>query len=112
MFVLSWAVMHEIDEQSPLGSVDWDKPLGGDLISIVVTLMGHDGTYGQTIYARHIYYPDDIRVNQRFEDVISQLPDGRLMIDYGKFHDTLPDAAAMETLGLSDPKKNGDPSED
>jgi hypothetical protein len=46
------------------------------------------------VYARHLYYPEDIRVDHRFVDVISQLPDGRFMIDYGKFHDTVPDAEA------------------
>ncbi|MEM9071286.1 MAG: low temperature requirement protein A [Myxococcota bacterium] len=90
MFVLSWAVFHEIDEESPLCDVNWEDP-EESLMGIIITLTGHDGTYGQTIYARHMYYAEDLRVGHRFVDVISQLDDGRLMIDYTKFHDTLSD---------------------
>jgi len=87
LFAVSWTIMHVIDDDSPLADVNWDRP-GDDIIALVVTLLGHDGTYGQTVYARKIYYAEDIRPNHRFVDVISQLPDGRLMIDYEKFHDT------------------------
>jgi hypothetical protein len=55
---------------------------------IVCTLMGHDGTYGTTTYARKIYYPEEIRFGHRFVDVISDLPDGRLAVDYDKFSET------------------------
>ena len=43
---------------------------------------------GQTIQARHIYYPKDVRVGRHFEDVRTELDDGRLMIDYERFHHT------------------------
>ncbi|MEZ4224841.1 MAG: low temperature requirement protein A [Polyangiaceae bacterium] len=92
MFLLSWSIMHVIDEQSPLFGMDFDNP-NLPITSVVVTLMAHDGTYGQTIYARHVYAPEDIRLRHHFVDVISELEDGRLMIDYGRFHDTEPDAA-------------------
>ncbi len=91
MFAMSWSIFHEIDEDSPLYDVDWDKP-EEQLMMFVATLMGHDGTYGQTTFARHTYYPEDVRVNHRYADVISQLEDGRMMVDYHKFHDTVPDA--------------------
>lgn len=90
MFILTWLALHEIDEQSPAASVDWEHP-EQHLVSLVVTLIGHDGTYGQTIYARHVYYAEDIRVGHRFVDVIHELEDGRVMIDYTHFHDTIPD---------------------
>lgn len=92
IFILSWQVMHEIDDQSPLAAVDWYHP-EEHILSVIVTLTGHDGTYGQTIYARHVYYPEHIRPNERFVDIISQLEDGRLMVDYTRFHDTVPDEA-------------------
>jgi len=59
------------------------------LIGLTVTLIGHDGTYNQTIYARHLYGVEDVRVGHRFVDVISQLPDGRMAVDYTRFHDTV-----------------------
>ena len=88
MFTLSWTVIHEIDEESPLRDVDWDDP-HNHLVIVIATMIGHDGTYGQTTFARHIYQPDEILVGQRFVDVLSQLEDGRLMVDLTKFHDTV-----------------------
>lgn len=91
-FQMTWSVMHVIDDDSPLKDVDWNHP-GQHLIMVAAILMGHDGTYGQTVYARHTYTPADIRANHRFIDVISQLPDGRMLIDYDKFHLTEPESA-------------------
>ncbi len=93
MFVLTWAVMHEIDETSPLHDIDWGRR-EEHLISIVATMMGHDGTYNQTTYARKTYFPEDIKVGERFVDVFHQLEDGRLMLDYNDFHRTMPDEQA------------------
>ena len=88
-FSLSWTVIHKIDKNSPLYKVDLNSK-NSPIIAILATLTGHDGTYGQTIYARNTYYLDDIRENVRFKDVLSQLPDGRIMIDFEKFHQIVP----------------------
>lgn len=99
MFVLSWVVMHVIDEESPLADVDWTQP-ERDLLLFVATLVGHDGTYGQTVYARKVYYPEDLRVGHRFVDILSSSEDGRLTIDFSKFDDTVEDdQAASSTNG-------------
>ena len=84
LFTMSWTIMHEIDEDSPL----FNKDIIGDpsIITFIVTLTGHDGTYGQTIYARHMYNSSDIEKDVQFVDVISQMPDGRFMVDYSKFN--------------------------
>jgi inward rectifier potassium channel len=89
LFALSWTIMHEIGPESPLAGIDWDDP--DDVVAIIATVMGHDGTYGQTVYARRTYYPEEIRVHHRFVDVLSRLADGRMQIDYGLFHDTVPE---------------------
>jgi low temperature requirement protein LtrA len=88
MFGLTWTVFHVIDETSPLADVSFDQ--NSAMLGLVMTLMGHDGTYGQTIYARNIYDVADIRPDHHYVDVMSQLPDGRLVIDLGRFHDTVP----------------------
>lgn len=90
-FSMTWVIMHTIDESSPLWNCDLEEH-GGKIITFIVTLIGHDGTYGQTVHARTFYEPDAILPDRHFVDVISQLPDDRLMIDYTKFHDTLSDA--------------------
>ena len=90
IFTLSWTITHIIDDKSPLADVDWDHP-EDHLMVITATMVGHDATYAQTTHARHMYYPEDIHLDHRFIDVISQLPDGRLMIDYTAFHNVEPD---------------------
>ncbi|MEM7133974.1 MAG: low temperature requirement protein A [Chloroflexota bacterium] len=90
IFSMSWLLQHVIDEDSPLHGVDWDQP-ENQIMLIICSMLGHDATYGQTIHARHIYHADQVLTGRRFVDVISQLPDGRMLIDYEKFHDTVPD---------------------
>lgn len=101
IFMMTWTILHVIDEKSPLYGVDLRAT--DPFIGVVAILSGHDGTYGQTVHARHFYRPEDLRVDHRFVDVISQLEDGRMMIDYTRFHDTtaeqrtsLPEEAADE----------------
>mgnify|MGYP000412459091 CR=1 FL=1 len=98
LFTLSWTVIHTIDENSPLNDYDLDKLSEEDIV-LIVTLTGHDGTYGQTIYARHLYSSKDIQKDRKFSDIISLLPDGRFMIDYSRFHDT-------EALANQEPDTN------
>ena len=102
IFSLSWTVMHEIDDDSPLTDIDWSDP-GEHVLSIVCTLLGHDATYGQTTHARHLYMPEDIVPNARFVDVISELEDGRLMMDYTKFHDVIDESGQTEEAGSEEP---------
>ena len=93
IFALSWAVLHVIDEDSPLHGVTAED-LPEHLVTMVVTLTGYDSTYAQQTHGRKIYYPEDFRFNHRFVDVISNLDDGRIMVDYDVFHATVPDSEA------------------
>ena len=90
MFAISWTVIHEIDDESPLYGVDLSDPRA-PLQAIIASMTGHDATYAQTTHARHIFYPESIREGYRQVDVISTLDDGRLRVDYAKFHDVVPD---------------------
>jgi len=90
MFTLTWSVFHPLDEDSPLFGLN-ETHCDEQLITLIVTLTGHDSTYGQTVYARHLYFPEDFRWNARFVDVLDRMPDGRMVIDYDRFHDTTPD---------------------
>lgn len=108
LFALSWTIMHEIDDDSPLAGIDWNDP--DNLIAIIATLVGHDGTYGQTVYARRTYYPDQIRAGHRFVDVISRMSDGRMQIDYGRFHDTEPEDESRDT-SADDARDDAEPAD-
>jgi low temperature requirement protein LtrA len=90
LFTLSWTVMHEFGDASPLiglTAANCDERI----VAVVVTMTGYDSTYAQMTHARHMYSPEDIRFDHRFVDVISTLDDGRMLVDYDRFHQTIPD---------------------
>ncbi len=89
MFALSWSVMHRLEGTSPLAGLARGEAPDG-LRAIICTLTGHDATYGQTTHARHIYAPDSIRFDESFVDMIGTLPDGRMLVDFTRIHDTRP----------------------
>ncbi len=89
VFALSWLVIHIIDPESPLYG-ETHQSICEKRMRFIVTMTGLDGTFSQQVHARHIYESPDLLWNHTFVDVISDLPDGRLKFDYGKFHDTKP----------------------
>jgi inward rectifier potassium channel len=89
LFTLTWTAIHPIVETSPLFGRDVEQ-LRAARASIIVSLMGYDETFSQTVHARHSYEVDDIRWDVNFEDILLELPDGRRAIDYSKFHDVKP----------------------
>lgn len=89
IFALSWTVMHEIDESSPLYGAT-PELLAEAETDIVATLTGIDETASQTVHARHYYVTDEILWNMRFVDIFSRKPDGRRLLDFTRFHDVTP----------------------
>ncbi|HJL16876.1 MAG TPA: ion channel [Sandaracinaceae bacterium LLY-WYZ-13_1] len=92
-FLLSWQVFHPITEDSPLYGMSRQAMVEGD-VRFSVALTGLDGTFAQTIHARHIYWAEDVRVGHRFVDVIEDLGDGRSRMDFRLFHRTEPEPAS------------------
>lgn len=86
VFMLTWQVMHPIDELSPLLGETTDS-LNARQAQIIVVVKGLDETFAQTIHARTAYNPDQIVWGARFADVMLRDDDGRLLIDYAHFHD-------------------------
>jgi len=85
---LSWTLFHVIDENSQLFNPDADD-LKAASVALVVVVTGYDVVAAQTIHARKSYDHTDIRFGQRYADILENLDDGRIRIDYGKFHDTV-----------------------
>jgi len=86
VFILTWQVMHRIDETSPLFG-QTTQSLQESRAEIVVILKGMDETFAQTIHARASYTPEEIVWGARLVDIFSRNPDGRPVIDYTRFHD-------------------------
>ena len=85
---LSWTLYHVIGEHSPLHGLK-----AGDLeaasVSLVVVVSGYDVVAAQTVHARKSYDHPDIRFGRRYADILDTAEDGRLRVDYGRFHETL-----------------------
>lgn len=87
LFQMSWLLLHPLDDKSPLHGYTL-KRISEENIRLIVSVTAHDGSVGQTVYARYIYGPKDFRFGQRFVDVIESLGDRRFRVNYRKFHDT------------------------
>ncbi len=103
-FLLTWTVMHHIGPQSPLYGATLESLHAQD-VEIVITLTGLDENLGQTIYARHSYIPEELVFAARFDDVIRADPQepGRRLLDYTRFHTTVPAPLSWAKLGLKPP---------
>lgn len=95
LFALTWAIMHVIDESSPLYGETLET-MDEEGLQLIVVLSGVDETFAQRIHARYAYLPEDILWDKRFADVIIYDEDGRRIIDYGRFHE-------VEDFAWSDP---------
>jgi inward rectifier potassium channel len=85
---LTWTLFHVLDENSPLYALDADAMKEAS-VSLVLVVSGYDVVAAQTIHARKTYDHTDIRFGQRYADILEELDNGRVRIDYSKFHDTV-----------------------
>ena len=86
---MTFTVMHAIDPTSPLANATASS-LATEAVEIVVTVTGLDETLSQPVHARTSYLAHEVLWGRRFADVFTQTTDGRLAIDYRRFHDTEP----------------------
>lgn len=85
---LSWTLYHVIDEQSPLhGQTAEDLEACGVVLVVVVT--GYDVVAAQSVHGRKSYNHAEILFGHRYADILTEMDDGRVRIDYSKFHDTV-----------------------
>jgi inward rectifier potassium channel len=85
---LSWTLYHVLDENSPLyGQTPED--LSACNVSLVAVVSGYDVVAAQTIHARRPYDHSDIVFGHTYADILGTLEDGRVRIDYSRFHDTV-----------------------
>jgi inward rectifier potassium channel len=90
IFVLSWMLFHVIDKDSPLYRLTASDLTESDAL-LVLNVGGVDESSAQQLYARHVYSWRDIRWQHRYKDITSVSPQGRFLVDYTKFHQTVPE---------------------
>ncbi|MDY6936760.1 MAG: ion channel [Cyanobacteriota bacterium] len=87
-FLMSWTVMHPIDENSPLYG-ETAASLNEET-RLIVMLTGIDEVGSQTVHASYLYTTSNILWNRRFVDILTDCPNGGQYINYSRFHDTQP----------------------
>jgi inward rectifier potassium channel len=92
MFMLSWTIFHTIDETSPLYRMS-EQDFAAAEATLTLNVSGVDDSSAQQLYARAIYSHRDIRWNHRYRDIASLSAEGRVLIDYGVFHEVTPEEA-------------------
>ncbi len=85
LFAMSMNLMHVIDESSPLWGMSESACLEGKA-EIMVTVVGTDGTFGQTIHAAHLYRASDLVWGKQFKDMVTVRPNGTREVDYAAFN--------------------------
>ncbi|HEY0327817.1 MAG TPA: ion channel [Rhodopseudomonas sp.] len=90
VLALSWMLYHVIDAHSPLHGLGPDE-LKAMNAHFIVLVPGYDEMAAQTVRSRQTYFPDDVRFGEHYADIVSIADNGRVRIDYSRFHDTEPD---------------------
>jgi inward rectifier potassium channel len=93
VFAMTFTVMHAIDDDSPLHGAT-AATLQVQNAELIVTATGIDETMAQPVHVRTSYLPDEIMWGHRFVDLFGWTEDGRRVIDYRRFHDTVELSAA------------------
>ena len=86
MFALSWTAVHQIVEGTPLFGATRES-IAPSSPELIVSIVGLDETFSQTVHARHTFQLDEIVWGARFADVLVLHPDGSRSVDYDHFDD-------------------------
>ncbi len=89
LFSHAWTAMHVVGRDSPLAGESAGS-LEGNEAEIIVNISGFDEGLVKSVHARHVYPASRIRWNARFKEIVKLREDGRRVIDYRKFHRTVP----------------------
>jgi inward rectifier potassium channel len=88
-FPAALIIRHTIDEQSPLYGATSESLEKEDAFFVASTL-SLELVMAASVQSAQDYAVEDIRFGERFVDVYTELPDGRLTVDYGRLHETEP----------------------
>ena len=91
----SWTAMHPITPGSPFHG-QTPASIKAAEVELFVTVIGIDDTSLQSVHARHKYTDEGIVWGARHADVLSEAPDGILVLDLRKFHDLTPTLPTAE----------------
>jgi inward rectifier potassium channel len=90
IFVLTWTLMHPIDESSPLHGYDAAR-LVGEEVRLFLSLEARDQSLGAQIQDVKSYGPADILFGQRFADAVTRDASGHTTADLTRLDFLEPD---------------------
>jgi len=91
----SWTVFHRVTESSPLHGMS-PEDLAAKEVELQILVTGLDETSSQTIYAQARYDHSQIIWGARHADLLSELPNGTLVLDLTRFNDVVPTAPTSQ----------------
>jgi inward rectifier potassium channel len=91
VFPLTWTLMHEIDERSPLHGLDRAQ-VGSSDARLFVSLEARDPDLASVVHDLRHYTPDSVLFNMHYVDVISDDGDGRPSADMTRLSEVEPDS--------------------
>jgi inward rectifier potassium channel len=89
IFPAALTLRHVIDEKSPLYGATPDS-LEADRAVLMVSVVGIDPVIAAAVQTQQDYTWRDIRFGERFVEIYTDHGGGKLMVDYGRLHDTEP----------------------
>ncbi len=85
----AWNALHVIDATSPLYGETADS-LAAKEVELQVLVVGLDDITMQTVHGQHRYSAKDVLWGHRLADVLSETPDGHMLLDLRRFHEVEP----------------------
>ncbi len=85
----SWNAMHVVDRESPLHG-ETPASLAEKEVELQILVVGLDDASMQTVHGGHRYFAREILWGRRLADVLSETPDGQMLLDLRKFHEVEP----------------------
>jgi inward rectifier potassium channel len=85
----SWNVMHRIIDGSPLYGYDAARLAAVDG-ELQLEVVGLDDTSLQPVHARYTWFAGSVAWGSRLADVVSETPEGDMILDLRNFHDVIP----------------------
>src|SRR6266536_3138654 len=89
VFPAALTLRHVIDEKSPLHGAT-PESLETERALFFVSVVGIDPVIAAAVQTQQDYTWRDIRFGHRFVEIYGEYGDGKLMVDYGRLHDTEP----------------------
>jgi inward rectifier potassium channel len=101
VFPLTWTLMHEITDSSPLHGMDRTK-IGESDVRLFVSLEARDPDLASVVHDLRDYTPASVLFGVRYADVIHDDEDGRPCADMTRLSDVEPDVESIDArLGPS-----------